>query len=115
MTRQFTPPPLAGGGRGEGSNPLDAALRLLDALDRENTALAALDLKRVASMLAEKQEAVEAFTRACQRDRAIVALTPLVPRLGEAAARNRQLLERGIAVQGRVLALIARAVPRALA
>ncbi len=102
------------------STALDAALRLLDVLERENAALAALELSRAAPMLAEKQEAAAAFTHACQQGRTstpaeAAGLARLVPRLNEAASRNRRLLERGIAVQGRVLAVIARAVPRALA
>ena len=96
-------------------DPTTAALRLLGVLDRENAALATLDLARAASMLAEKEEAVAAFTHACRNGRAAPDLAGLATRLGEAASRNRQLLERGIAVQGRVLAVIARAVPRALA
>ncbi|MBV8612281.1 MAG: hypothetical protein JOY66_00730 [Acetobacteraceae bacterium] len=110
-----TPPPLAGGGRGEGADPTSTALRLLGVLDRENAALAALDLARAASMLAEKEEAVAAFIQASRESRASPDLARLAPRLGEAASRNRQLLERGIAVQGRVLAVIARAASRALA
>jgi hypothetical protein len=96
-------------------DPTTAALRLLGVLDRENAALATLDLARAASMLAEKEEAVAAFTHACRKGRATPDLAGLATRLGEAASRNRQLLERGIAVQGRVLAVIARAASRALA
>jgi hypothetical protein len=110
-----SPPPLAGEGRGEGESATDAALRLLDLLDRENAALAALDVSRAASMLAEKQEAVTRLTHACQQGRASADLARLAPRLDEAALRNRQLLERGIAVQSRVLAVVARAASRALA
>jgi hypothetical protein len=100
-------------------NAIDAALRLADVLDRENAALAALDLSRAASMLAEKQEAATTFTLACQQGGLPGANAPelarLARRLDEAASRNRQLLERGIVVQGRVLAAVARAIPRALA
>ncbi len=114
-----SPPPPVGGGRGEGSSALDAALRLAAVLDRENAALTVLDLARAAAMLTEKQEAATAFTLACQPDSLAGAnaseLARLARRLDEAASRNRQLLERGIAVQGRVLAAIARAVPAALA
>ncbi len=99
---------------------LETALRLADVLERENTALVALDLSRAASMLAEKQEAATVFTLACQQGRLVAGadaseLAKLARRLDEAASRNRRLLERGIEVQGRVLAAVARAVPRALA
>ncbi len=137
---------------------IDSMGRLADVLARENAALAALDLSRAASMLAEKQDAASAFARAWEQARAADTvpiadpsrharesghpgpraptsvpsaldsrfrgnddigtgardLLALARRLEAAAAENRRLLERGIAVQGRVLAVVARAVPRAL-
>lgn len=98
---------------------IEAAVRLADVLARENAALAALDLSRAAAMLAEKQDAAAVFALAWERTRATCAggadLLSLARRLDTAVAENRRLLERGIAVQGRVLAAVASAVPRALA
>jgi len=98
-----------------------AATRLADVLARENAALAALDLAAAAAMLAEKQHAGTEFALAWQRASPLEAVgdgqtvVALARRLKEASVENRRLLERGIAVQGRVLAAVARAVPRALA
>lgn len=102
------------------ANVLDAAERLADVLERENAALAALDLAGAATMLAAKEEAAASFARAWQdasppageAERA--ALGVLAARLDAATRDNRGLLERGIEVQRRVLQVIARAVPRAL-
>ncbi len=100
-----------------------SAVRLGDLLARENTALAALDLSGAAAMLAEKQEAAAGFALACERAGADAEgaslpapeLAALARRLDAAAAENRRLLERAVVVQGRVIATVARAVPRALA
>lgn len=98
-----------------------ALMRLADVLARENTALAALDLAGAAAMLAEKQRAGTEFALAWERASPLEAvadgqtIVALARRLKEASVENRRLLEHGIAVQGRVLAAVARAVPRALA
>jgi hypothetical protein len=98
---------------------VEAAVRLADVLARENAALAALDLSRAAAMLAEKQDAASVFALAWERAHPAgangVEILSLARRLDTAVAENRRLLERGIAVQGRVLAVVARAVPSALA
>lgn len=98
---------------------IEAAVRLANVLARENAALAALDLSRAAAMLTEKQDAAAVFSLAWERAGPISTggadLLSLVRRLDTAVAENRRLLERGIAVQGRVLAAVASAVPRALA
>ncbi len=93
---------------------LSAAIRLADVLQRENTALAALDLARAASMVAEKRFAADAFALA-QGIAGMVTDQPKVidiaTRLRELANENRLLLERAIAVQSRVIGVIARAMP----
>jgi flagellar biosynthesis/type III secretory pathway chaperone len=89
-----------------------AASVLADALAEENAALAALDLPRAASMLADKQRAVAGFlaTRDAQGGAMQHAMIePLVRRLQSLSQENRTLLERAIAVQGRVIGVIARA------
>jgi hypothetical protein len=96
---------------------IQAADALADTLERENAALAALDLPRAAGMLADKQRAVNAFTTA----QAVTAsppprtmIEPLARRLRALADENRLLLERSIAVQGRVIGIIARVATRAV-
>lgn len=93
-----------------------AAVRLAELLDRENAALAALDLPRAASMLADKQNAAAAFAvgqggvealQGTQR----AAAEDTARRLQTLAAENRRLLERAIAVQGRLIGTIVRALP----
>lgn len=99
---------------------LEAANRLADVLERENAALAALDLAGAAAMLADKEDAVASFAHAWKcasppaGDVERCALGTLAARLDAATRDNRSLLERGIEVQRRVLQVIARAVPRAL-
>jgi hypothetical protein len=97
---------------------IDAGNRLVDILMRENAALQALDLPRAAAMLAEKQQAVDAFAAA--RTAAVSAASrPLIEllahRLQALAEENRLLLERSIAVQNRVIGVVARAASRVVA
>lgn len=97
-------------------DPIAAAEALTDLLMRENAALAAVDMLAATGMLAEKQAATEALLRARA---GLATLNPArwqaaraaLARLDEAGARNRELLARAIRVQGRVVALLARAIP----
>ena len=87
-------------------------------LEQENRLLQALDLAAAAALLPAKQNAADAFIRAQTHAK----LTGGIPQAGRAAAialgtrlrtlaaENRRLLERGLAAQGRVIAVIARAV-----
>ncbi len=90
---------------------LTATNRLCDVLAAENAALAALDLPRAAAMLDAKQAAMAALTaaRSAGPTPHSPALQQGVGRLRELAEENRRLLERGLAVQSRVLAVIASA------
>ena len=88
-----------------------AGAALADLLERENRLLAALDLAAAAALLPEKTRCAAAFTAAQAHAGAVPAgMQALAGRLRGLAAENRQLLERGIAAQGRVIAVIARAV-----
>ena len=88
---------------------------LADTLTVENAALAALDLPRAGAMLARKQRALA--------DLAAMKVTPashdaaerMARRLRALAVENKRLLERAIAVQGRVIGVIARATTAAAA
>jgi hypothetical protein len=98
-----------------------AAVRLADTLAQENRALTALHLPRAAGMLEAKTRALEAFAAAqilaekgvagaLASDRRREA-EQLAARLRDLARENRRLLEHAIAVQGRVIGLVARAGP----
>lgn len=93
-------------------NVADAAAELAAILQAENAALAALDLRRAGAMVSMKTHAAEAFLAA----RAASGNTGNAggDRLAGLVEENRRLLRRAIAVQGRVIEVIARAVPRAL-
>jgi hypothetical protein len=107
----------------------EAGLALAEALERENVALAAMDLATAAALFPRKDAAATAFTSARERmgeglESALDAeqqrlAQALAERLRALAEENRQLLERAIHVQGHVLGTIARAVsqvsPRAQA
>lgn len=88
-----------------------AAAALADVLAQENAALAALDLAAAAALLEAKQAAAEAFAAAQAEDAPPLDGRDLAVRLRELAAQNRQLLERAIRVQRRVLGIIAKALP----
>jgi len=89
-------------------DPIEAAERLAAVLARENAALAALDFRRAGTMLAEKQEAAEGLLAALAGGG---APPPLHARLlRDLAGENRRRLEHAIAVQGRIIGLIARAL-----
>ena len=93
-----------------------AAAALAAVLEQENRLLDALDLAAAAALLPAKQSATAAFVRAqaaggvppASRE----AMTILGGRLRTLAAENRRLLERGLAAQSRVIAVIARAARR---
>jgi hypothetical protein len=96
----------------------NAAAALIALLERENLLLAALDLAAAAALVPAKQDAAGAFVRAQARTRAAGGIAPalreaaiaLGARLRALATDNRRLLERALAAQGRVVAVIARAV-----
>lgn len=91
-----------------------AAEGLAELLARENVALAAMDLPSAAALVEAKRVPTEAFVAAQARaaSSGLVAVPEVVRRLGELAAENRPLLERAMAGQQRVLAIIAKAAPR---
>ena len=92
-----------------------AAGRLADTLAEENAALVALDLPRAAAMLTDKQCAVAEFLAACSGPAIATRHEAMTRRLQLLSDENRRLLERAIAVQGRVIGLIARAAAPAAA
>jgi hypothetical protein len=86
----------------------DAAERLAGVLARENAALAASDLRGAAGMLEEKQQAAAAFVAAQPGTGTPPA--ELARRLRDLAQENRRKLEHAMAVQRRIIGMIAQAV-----
>lgn len=78
-------------------------------LERENTALQAMDLGAAAALAADKRRAVG--TLAALRPGPVPRAA--LSRLETLTHRNRALLERGLAAQGRVIGLIATAAQSA--
>ena len=97
---------------------LAAAARLRDVLEQENAALIALDIPAAAALLEEKLAAARELAEALAA-RPAARQTPeaagLALRLRDLADENRRLLERAIAVQGRVLDMVARAARQEIA
>jgi hypothetical protein len=95
-----------------------ASAALAALLEQENRLLEALDLAAAAALLPAKQAAATAFVQAQAQAKSSGGIPPdgraamagLGARLRKLAAENRRLLERGLAAQGRVIAVIARAV-----
>ncbi len=111
------------------SRLLAVAPRLAETLEHENAALDAFDIARATDLVDAKAEALadmqmliaeravaraEATQLTTRRDE-----TDEVERLGRrlmvAVERNKRLLQRALVVQGRIIGMIARAVPRAMA
>lgn len=102
-----------------------AAVRLARVLEDENRALQSLDMPGAARMLADKQAALGAFVAAQASQRragadsaatqAAMEHRALAEQLGDLAATNKRLLERAIAVQGRLVGMVAQAAARSQA
>jgi hypothetical protein len=96
---------------------LAAASRLADVLERENAALAVMNLPQAGAMLAEKTAAIVAL--AVFDDGAIVPGHPdlvfAARRLDGLARDNRRLLERAMAAQMRLIGIVARAAAASVA
>ena len=88
---------------------LAATVRLAETLTAENVALEAMNLPRAAAMLAEKEAALASFKAAQTSSPNTPALRQAASRLLAAGDENRRLLERAIAVQTRVLGIVAQA------
>ncbi len=73
-------------------------------LERENAALATMDLDQAMALLPDKQRAVAALDRIASPD---TIPLPLLEQLRDAARANQTLLRRALTVQGQVVALVA--------
>ena len=88
---------------------------LADILERENTALAAMDLPAAAACLPEKTAALTRFAEAVAGDAGALPpdIGPAAMRLDALARENRMLLERAMAAQERVIGIVAGAIASA--
>jgi hypothetical protein len=85
---------------------LEAAQRLADVLAEENEALKRLDFAAAVALVPAKEVALAELT---QPPAPPLKRTALEQRLGGLAAENQVLLERAIAVQTRIVRIVARA------
>ena len=90
-------------------DPTAPARALAAVLARENAALAALDLPAATALLGAKEAALAAFAAMTPPAAGARALAPVLGELQALATENRALLARAIAVQSRVIALVASA------
>jgi len=88
---------------------IDAGTFLAETLEAENAALAALDLPRAAGLLDTKQRAIAGLSAVHAPAQSHVAAERLARRLQALALENKRLLERAIAAQSHVIAVVARA------
>jgi hypothetical protein len=89
-----------------------AARRLAEVLERENAALAVMDLPRAASFLPEKTTAFADLAKIGEAGPAPPHpdLIAAARSLDAAALENRRLLKRALAAQERAIGIMARAV-----
>lgn len=95
---------------------LDPVERLSRVLMEENAALTALDLQRASEFLAEKNAACAALAGipAASAALANIQVEPATARrLHELCTENRRLLARTLAVQQRLIGLVANAIAKA--
>ena len=94
-----------------------AAAELAAALEAENDALRAMDIRRAVAQFPRKSECLERFRQALKtadapaRAEAAASARGWAERLQALADDNRILLERAMFVQGRVIGILARAAP----
>ncbi len=91
---------------------LAATAALAETLEAENDLLRALNYAAAAALLPRKQAASAAFDAARQGARVPAGLRPAAERLQRATDDNRRLLQRAMAVQTRVLGILAGAAQR---
>ncbi len=95
---------------------ISAARMLCDVLAAENAALQMMDIAGATALLSEKQRATDTLLAICKSTPPPDAAAWLAEgtRLNTLVLDNKRLLERAMVAQNRVMACIARAVPRAM-
>lgn len=97
------------------SDLMAAGACLAETLEAENAALSAMDLPGAGAMLARKQRALADMALARGVPASRDGAERMARRLQALALENKRLLERAIAVQGRVIGVIAHAAAPAVA
>ncbi len=95
-------------------NLIDAVTDLADTLARENAALDALDLSGAVALLPAKRRALAFLTETngvVLRPDLRPAMEVALRRLRDLAGENRRLLQHALTVQGRVIEIVAGALP----
>ena len=87
----------------------DAAQRMADLLAAENEALKRLDFAAATALIAAKEQALADLAKHQGRSAASPALLAIGQLVAKLAAENQLLLERSIAVQTRIVRIVARA------
>lgn len=97
-----------------------AAAELADVLEAENAALRSMDLPRAIAQVPLKEARADRLRlalsgigpeRSGRPPETLVDSRAMATRLQALAVENRRLLERAIGVQGRLIAILARAAP----
>jgi hypothetical protein len=90
----------------DGDTRLIAVQRLAEVLEQENGALKRLDFPAAIALVPAKEAALADLTR---KPGPVIQRTALTQRLAGLASENHALLERAIAVQTRIVRIVARA------
>ena len=88
---------------------MDAGERLADVLAQENEALSRMDFASAVALIPAKEAALADLTKQPAPSAAASTLTELGQRLGDLATENQALLERAVAVQTRIVRIVAQA------
>lgn len=96
---------MTGSGK-SGEDRLKSVQRLADVLEQENLALRRLDFPAAVALVAAKEAALAELT---ETPLPTIQRTALAQRLVGLASENHALLERAIAVQTRIVRIVARA------
>ena len=81
----------------------EPAAALAEVLEAENAALRALDFPGATALFEEKQRALALLGNAGAES------APMLDRLRHAAEENRELLERAVLIQGRIIGIVLQA------
>jgi hypothetical protein len=93
-----------------GCSPLaEAAQRLADVLTQENDALKRMDFSAAVALVPAKETALAELTKQPRGQTISPPLAMLGQHLGKLATENQLLLERAIAIQTRIVQIVARA------
>jgi hypothetical protein len=91
---------------------VNAAQQLADLLERENDALKRMDFPSAVLLVPAKETALAALIKQPKLPAIQPLATTLMQHVNAVAAENQMLLERALAVQTRIIRIVARAAAR---